>query len=322
MTRIGRRGILLAAPRVLAARQGLAQEFPLRQVRIVVGFAAGGANDIMARLVGNKLSERMPGTAFVVENRPGAGTLLAAEYVARSAPDGSTLMYASSSTVVSPLVNRTSTLDLPRDFATVAMAQSSPLLLVSRADFPAKTLPELIALAKRRPGITISHPGSGGINHLSLAVLMQQTGVEFTLVPFNGNSPSLTALVRGDVEVASDSLFATKPLLENGSIRAIAITSAERSPNLPDVPTFAEAVPGYEVLFWGGFLAPRGTPEPVLDRLNREIDAVLKLPEVIERIRSFGADPVGGSRAQYAEVLAADWVRWGKVVREVGIRGD
>lgn len=322
MTRIGRRGAL-AAPFALLAGGAAAQPFPLRQVRIVVGFAAGGANDIMARLVAGKLGERLPGSTFVVENRPGAGTLLAAEYVARAAPDGATLMFASSSTIVTPLINRGSSLDLPRDFAAVAMAQSSPLLMVSRPDYAAKTLPELIAAAKAKPGgITISHPGTGGINHLSLAVFMQQAGVEFTLVPYNGNSPSLTALVRGDVDLASDSLFATRPLLENGSIRAIAITSAQRSPNLPEVPTFAETLPGYEVLFWGGFLAPRGTPEPLLDRLNAEIDAVLKLPEVVERVRGFGADAVGGSRAHYARVIAEDWARWGKVVREVGIRGD
>jgi tripartite-type tricarboxylate transporter receptor subunit TctC len=323
MTRIGRRGIMLAAPFVLAAGQARAQAFPLRQVRIVVGFAAGGANDIMARLVAGKLGERLPGANFVVDNRPGAGTLLAAEHVARSAPDGATLMFASSSTIVTPLINRGSTLDPPRDFAAVVMAQSSPLLLVSRLDHPAKTLPQLIALAKAKPGgITISHPGTGGINHLSLAVFMQQAKVEFTLVPYNGNSPSLTALVRGDVELASDSLFATRPLLENGSIRAIGITSTERSPRLPEVPAFAETLPGYEVNFWGGFLAPRATPEPVLDRLNAEIDAVLKLPEVVERVRSFGAEAVGGSRAHYTRVIAEDWARWGRVVRETGVRGD
>ncbi|MFC7541998.1 tripartite tricarboxylate transporter substrate binding protein [Siccirubricoccus deserti] len=208
MIGIGRRGALLGAPLALAAlpRRAAAQAFPSRQIRIIVGFASGGANDIMARLVAAKLTDRMAGTPIVVENRPGAGTLLAAEYVARAAPDGYTLMYASSSTLITPLINRTSTLDPTRDFDAVVMAQSSPLLLVSRPDFPAKTLGELIELGRQRPGrITISHPGVGGINHLSLAVLMKQTNVEFTLVPYNGNNPSLTALVRGEIDVASDS---------------------------------------------------------------------------------------------------------------------
>jgi tripartite-type tricarboxylate transporter receptor subunit TctC len=324
MIGIGRRGALLGAPLALAAlpRRAAAQAFPSRQIRIIVGFASGGANDIMARLVAAKLADRMAGTPIVVENRPGAGTLLAAEYVARAAPDGYTLMYASSSTLITPLINRTSTLDPTRDFDAVVMAQSSPLLLVSRPDFPAKTLAELIALGRQRPGrITISHPGVGGINHLSLAVLMKQANVEFTLVPYNGNNPSLTALVRGEIDVASDSLFATRTLLESNTIRAIGITSAQRSSTQPNVPTFGETLPGYEVTFWGGFMAPRGTPAPILDRLNTEIDAVLKLPEVVERVKTFGADPVGGSRAHYTKVIAEDWVRWGAVVRETGVTG-
>jgi tripartite-type tricarboxylate transporter receptor subunit TctC len=330
MGRIGRRAALLggaAAPLLSDGggplRPAAAQDLSARQIRVVVGFAAGGANDIMARLIAGKLNERLQGASFVVENRPGAATLVAAEHVARAAPDGTTLLYASLSTLIAPLVNRGSALDPPRDFAAVAMAQTSPLLLVSRPDFPARTLAQVIALAKERSGrVTVSHPGSGGINHLSMAMLTKQTGAEFTLVPYNGNHPSLTALVRGDVDLASDSPFAARSLLEQGAIRAVATTGAQRSPVMPDVPAFAETVPGYEVMFWGGLLAPRGTPEPILDRLNREVDAVLRLPDVAERVRSFGAEPVGGSRADYARVIAADWARWGTVVRETGARGD
>ena len=328
MHRIGRRAALLGgvAPLIPPSggpRPAAAQDLSGRQIRVVVGFAPGGANDIMARLIAGKLNERLQGVSFTVDNRPGAATLVAAEHVARAAPDGTTLLYASLSTLIAPLVNRGSTLDPPRDFAAVAMAQSSPLLLVSRPDFPARTLAQVIALAKERPGrVTVSHPGSGGINHLSMAMLTRQTGAEFTLVPYNGNSPSLTALVRGDVDLASDSPFAARSLLDQGAIRAVATTGAQRSPVMPDVPAFAETVPGYEVMFWGGLLAPRGTPEPILDRLNREVDAVLRLPDVAERVRSFGAEPVGGSRADYARVIAADWARWGTVVRETGARGD
>jgi tripartite-type tricarboxylate transporter receptor subunit TctC len=329
MQRIGRRAALLggAAPLITTGgggpRLAAAQDLPARQIRIVVGFAPGGANDIMARLIAGKLNERLPGASFTVDNRPGAATLVAAEHVARAAPDGATLMYASLSTLIAPLVNRGSALDPPRDFAAVAMAQNSPLLLVSRPDFPARSLAQVIALAKERSGrLTVSHPGSGGINHLSMAMLTRATGAEFTLVPYNGNHPSLTALVRGDVDLASDSPFAARSLLEQGAIRAVAVTSAQRSPVMPDVPTFAETVPGYEVMFWGGLLAPRGTPEPILDRLNREVDAVLRLPDVAERVRSFGAEPAGGSRADYARVIATDWARWSTVVRETGARGD
>ena len=322
MNTIGRRAALLGLPPALAGGRAMAQALP-RQIRFVVGFAAGGANDIMARLLAGKLGEALPGTSFVVENRPGAGTLLAAEYVARAAPDGTTFLYASTSTLITLLVNRAAALNPTQEFAAVAMAQSSPLLLVSRPDFAARTLAEVITLARARGGrLTVSHPGTGGINHLSLVVLMQREGIELTLVPYNGNQPSLTALVRGDVELASDSLFATRSLLEAGTLRSIAVTSAQRLPAMPELPTFAETVPGYEVSFWGGLVAPRGTPEPMLERLNREVDAILRQPDVADRVRSFGADPVGGDRAHYSRVIAEDWRRWGEVVRATGLRGD
>lgn len=324
MTTMTGRRALLATPALLAAmpRGASAQAWPSRPVRIVVGFAAGGANDIMARLLASKLLERMPGANFIVENRPGASTMVAADHVARSAPDGTTFFYTSPSTLISILVNRTSTLDPTRDLAPVIIAQSSALALVSRADFPARTLAEFIALARERQGrLTVSHPGTGAINHLSLVLLMRRTGIELTMVPYAGNQPSITALIRGDVDVASDSLFAPRAQLETGSLRAIAVTSAERSPIYPDVPTFAETLPGYTVGFWGGVFAPRETPAPILDRMNAELDAILKQPEVVERIRSFGAEPAGGGRDRFARVVAEDWERWGQVVRENNITG-
>jgi tripartite-type tricarboxylate transporter receptor subunit TctC len=326
MTAIARRGAMLGTPLLLLGvrgRRAAAQDYPTRPVRVIIGFTAGGATDIMARLLCTQLTERLGGAPFVVENRPGAGTLLAAETVARAAPDGYTLMYASSSTVITPLINRGSGLDLPRDFAAVAMAQASPMILVANNDFPARTIPEIVAMARAQPGrITISHPGIGGTNHLALAVFAKREGVEFTLVPFSGNQPSLNALMRGDVNLAHDSLFATRPLLEAGRIRAVAVTGPRRSPILPDVPAFAESLPGYEAIFWSGFIAPRAAPAAVLDRINREVDAILKLPEVVERLHGFGAEPVGGSREAFQRVIEEDWKRWGEVVRETGVRGE
>ena len=324
VTRRQAAGLLAAGPFLAAARRAAAQppDYPTRPVRVLIGFTAGGATDIMARLLCQKLTERMGGVPFVIENRPGAGTLLAAEAVARAAPDGHTLFYASSSTVVTPLINRTATVDPVRDFAPVAMAQASPMILVARADFPARTLPEIIALARRRPGgVTISHPGTGGMNHLSLAVLARDAGVAFTFVPFNGNQPSLNALLRGDVDLASDSLFATRPLIEAGKLHPVAFTGPRRMAALPEVPVFAETLPGYDAIFWSGFLAPRDTPPALLDRLNAEVEAILRLPEVQERLRGFGAEPAGGSRAEFGRVIEAEWSRWGAVVREIGLRG-
>lgn len=318
---IGRRAALLAAPALLGAGTAQAQSWPGRPVRIVVGFAAGGANDIMARLLAQKLSERLGGASIIVENRPGGSTIVAADHVARAVPDGTTFFYTSPSTLLAILVNRTTTLDPLQAFAPVFLAQNAPLALISRPDFPARTVAEFIALARERQGrLTVSHPGTGAINHLAMILLMRRTGIEVTFVPYTGNQPSITALIRGEVDVAHDGLFTPRAQLEAGTLRAIAVTSAQRVATYPDVPTFAETVPGYEVGFWGGLLAPRATPEPILDRLNAELNAVIAQPEVIERIRSFGAVPAGGDRAAYGRVLAEDWSRWGQVVRENDIR--
>lgn len=316
-----RRSALLALPALVAASsQARGQGWPGRQVRIVVGFAPGGANDIMARLIAGKLQERMPSGGFIVENRAGASTLIATEHVARSAPDGTTFFYTSPSTLLAVLVNRTSTIDPTQALAPVVMAQSAPLALICRPDFPARTVPEFLALARERQGrLTVSHPGTGAINHLALILLMRRTGIEVTPVPYTGNQPSITALLRGEVDVAHDGLFTPRAQIDAGLLRAIAITTAARSPTYPAIPTFAETVPGYDVSFWGGLFAPRGTPEPILDRMAHEVDAVLRLPDVIERVRSFGGEPMGGERARFARVVAEDWERWGQVIRDNNI---
>lgn len=323
---MNRRAVILAAPSLALGAvplraQSQASAWPNRPVRFVVGFAAGGANDIVARLLAQKLAERIPGSSFIVENRPGASTVVAADHVARSAPDGTTFFYTSPSTQIAILVNRTTTLDPMTALLPVVMAQSAPLALVSRPDFPARTVPEFIALARERgPRLTISNPGTGAVNHLAMALLMRRTGIEPTLVPYSGNQPSITALMRGEVDLAHDGLFTPRAQLQEGTLRAIAVTTAERSPLYPDVPSFAETLPGYDVGFWGGLLAPRGTPDAILDRLAEEVGLVLRQPDVITRIRGFGAEPASGGRAGFARVYAADWEKWGQVVRENDIR--
>jgi tripartite-type tricarboxylate transporter receptor subunit TctC len=317
-----RRAMILAAP-TLALGGGLAraQAWPNRPVRFVVGFAAGGANDIVARLLAQKLAERIPGSSFIVENRPGASTVVAADHVARSAPDGTTFFYTSPSTQIAILVNRTAAIDPMQALVPVVMAQSAPLALVCRPDFPARTVPEFIAIARERGArLTISNPGTGAVNHLAMALLMRRTGIEPTLVPYSGNQPSITALIRGEVDLAHDGLFTPRVQLQEGTLRAIAVTTAERSPLYPDVPSFAETLPGYDVGFWGGLLAPRGTPDAILDRLSEEVGVLLTQPDVIARIRSFGAEPASGGRAAFARVYAADWEKWSQVVRENDIR--
>jgi tripartite-type tricarboxylate transporter receptor subunit TctC len=321
MTAATRRATLLATPALLAAGAARAQAWPARPVRFVVGFAPGGANDIMARLLAQKLNERLPGSSFIVENRPGASTLVAADHVARSAPDGTTFFYTSPSTLISVLVNRTATFDPMQALLPVVMAQSAPLALVSRPDFPARDVAGFLALARERGNrLTISHPGTGAINHLAMVLLMRRTGIEPTLVPYTGNQPSITALLRGEVDLAHDGLFTPRAQIQAGTLRAIAVTSAERSPSWPDIPTFAETVPGYDVTFWGGLLAPRGTPEAIQDRVAAEVEAILRQPDVIERIRGFGGEPGAGGRPAFARAYAADWAKWSQVVRENNIR--
>lgn len=316
-----RRAALLAAPAILAASPTLAQAWPGRPVRVVVGFAPGGANDIMARLLAQKLAERIPGSSFIVENRPGGSTIVAADHVARSAPDGTTFFYTSPSTLIALLVNRTSTLDPVQALAPVIMAQSSPLALICRPDFPARSVADFIALARERQGrLTVSHPGTGAINHLAMVLFAKRAGIEVTYVPYTGNQPSITALLRGEVDVAHDGLFTPRAQIEAGTLRAIAVTSAERAPAYPDVPAIAETMPGYAVGFWGGVLAPRGTPDAILERMNAELDAILRQPDVVERVRGFGGEPVGGSRERYGQVIAEDWAKWAQVVRENDIR--
>lgn len=318
---IARRAALFGASGLLALpRIASAQAWPARQVRIVVGFAPGGANDIMARLIAGKLQERMPAGGFIVENRPGASTLVAAENVARSAPDGTTFFYTSPSTMLAVLVNRTTTLDPTQAFTPVAMAQEAPLALICRPDFPARSVQEFLDIARQRQGrLTVSHPGTGAINHLALILLMRQTGIEVTPVPYTGNQPSITALMRGEVDVAHDGLFTPRAQLDTGALRAIAVTTARRSPSYPGIPTVAETVPGHDVSFWGGLFTPRGTPDPIVERMAQEVDAVLRLPDVMERVRSFGGEPIGGPPSRFAQVVNADWARWGQVIRENNI---
>ncbi|MCZ8141247.1 MAG: tripartite tricarboxylate transporter substrate binding protein [Acetobacteraceae bacterium] len=323
MIAIRRRSALLGASALFMGAPALGQNFPLRQVRVIVGFAPGGANDIMARLVAGKLNERLPGTSFIVENRPGAATLVAADQVARAAPDGMTLMYTSNSTIISPLVNRGSTFDPMRDFAPIVLAQEAPMLLLVRPDSSIRTVAQMIEAARRAPGrLTVSHPGTGAINHLTMTLFQRETGTEFTLVPYTGNAPALTALVRGDVDFAHDSTLSARSFVDSGQLRPIAVSSAQRLSIMPDVPTFAETVPGHALMFWGGLFAPRATPAPLLDRIHAEVNEVLRQPDVIARVHQLGAEPGQISRAAFAQMVTEEWERWSTVVRAAGIRAE
>jgi len=325
---ITRRGLAAAsAGLALAGRSARAQtaSWPSRPVRIIVAYAAGGSTDITARLVAAKLSERLGGASVVVENRPGGGTLVGTEAAARATPDGYTLLFATGAMIATPLLSRgAATIDARRDFAPIAIVQASPLLFVANRDAPFRGIGDVLAAARARPGtLNISHPGAGSSNHLALELFKRMANVDVTLVPYTGNAPSLNALVRGDVPVALDSIISSRALMDGGQIRALAVTGARRSAALPDVPTVAESgVPGFNVTFWSGLAAPRATPVPILDRLNQEVNAIVRMPDVIERLKTLGSEPVGGSREDFTRLIEEEHERLSVLIREANIRPD
>ncbi|MBM3586371.1 MAG: tripartite tricarboxylate transporter substrate binding protein [Alphaproteobacteria bacterium] len=277
----------------------------------------------MARLVAGKLNERPPGTSFIVENRPGAATLVAADQVSRATPDGMTLMCTSNCTIIAPLVNRGSTFDPMRDFAPIVLAQEAPMLLLVRPESAIRTVAQMIEAARHAPGrLTVSHPGTGANNHLTMALFQRETGTEFTLVPHTGNAPSLTALVRGDVYFAYDGTVSARSFVDSGPLRPIAVTGAQRLAIMPDVPTFAETLPGHVLMFWGGLFAPRATPTSLLNRIHAEVNEVLRQPDMIARVHQLGAEPGRVSRAAFAQMVTEEWERRGMVVRAAGIRAE
>jgi tripartite-type tricarboxylate transporter receptor subunit TctC len=325
--RLGRRAFAATglAAACLAARPVRAQAWPAKPIRLVVPAPPGGSTDIYARIVAGKLADRL-GQPVVIDNRPSAGGTIGAAAVARAAPDGHTLLHCASSVVaIMPGLQPNAGFDPRRDFAPVAMIYEAPLVFVATRAFAPTSIAELIALAKAWPGqLDIAHPGNGTTNHLAAALFNRTAGTEIVLVPYSGNAGVVNALARGDVGLAIDSIPTSGPLMRDGTVRPLAVTGARRSPALPDVPTVAEAgpLPGYEAVFWNGVFAPAGTPAEILGRLNAEIDAVLRLPEVAARLREVGSEPGGGPPEALARRFAADFETWGRVIRQLGVRNE
>jgi tripartite-type tricarboxylate transporter receptor subunit TctC len=298
-----------------------AQAYPVRPVRIVVGFAAGGTGDILMRLVGQWLSERL-GQQFVVENRPGAGGNIAAEAVARSTPDGYTLLQIGTADTVNPTLYEKLSFNFLRDIAPIAGIARSPLVMDLNPSVPITSLAQFIAYAKAHPGaINMASAGNGTSPHLAGELFKLMAGVDLVHVPYRGGGLALTDLLAGNVQV----MFTTLPTtdyIKAGKLRALAVTTAERSPALPDVPTVGEFVPGYEASGWYGLGAPRGTPAEIIDTLNREINAGLADPKLKARLADLGMTALAGSPADFGQLLAAETVKWGNVVRAANIRPE
>jgi tripartite-type tricarboxylate transporter receptor subunit TctC len=318
-----RRQLLLAAAGVAGlAASGIAraQAYPARGVRILVGFAPGGNFDIVARLIGQWLSEAL-GQPVIVENRPGASSNLATEAAVRAPADGYTLLLGGAVNAVNATLLEKLPFNFIDDLAPIAGVVRFPNVIVVAPSFPAKTIPEFIAYAKANPGrINQGSSGNGTTQHLAGELFMIMTGSRFVHIPYKGGSQALADLLGGQVQVSFEPLPASMAHIKAGRLRALAVTSAARSEALPDVPTVAEFVPGYEASGWNGFLAPRGTPVEILERLNSLVNASLADAKVRARLSDLGATPIGGSRADFARLIAEETEKWGKVIRAGNIK--
>jgi tripartite-type tricarboxylate transporter receptor subunit TctC len=308
----------LAAAAVLAQA---ADEYPSKPVRLVVGSTPGGGTDIAARLIAPKLTEQF-GRQFVVENRPGASTTIGVDHVVRSAPDGYTLLMGVSSLAINPHLRAKMPYDALKDLAPVSQVIISPNVMVAHPSLPARSVKELVALAKARPGELNFAAGSAGSNqHLAIELFVYMTGTKMVHVPYKGQGMALIDVVAGQVSLMMANVISALPHVRNARLRALGVTGSKRSPVAPDIPTVAETgVPGYEVLQWYGVLAPAATPREIVERLQRAIVVALQDPKVRERIAADGGEPVGSTPDQLGAILRADHKKWGEVIRKAGIR--
>jgi tripartite-type tricarboxylate transporter receptor subunit TctC len=304
------------------SRIARAQAYPTRTVRVIVPGAAGNTTDILARLIGQWLSERL-GQPFIIENRPGAGTNIGTEAVVRAPADGHTLLYIAAGNVISPSLYDKLNFNFLRDIAPVAGIMREPNVLVVGQSFPARTVPEFIAYAKANPGkINFASPGIGTSIHLSGELFKMMAGVNLIHVPYRGSAPALTDLIGGQVQAIFGNLSTSIEYVRDGKLRALAVTSAERSELLPDIPTMGDFVPGYEVSPLGGIGAPKNTPAEIVHKLNREINAALADLKIKARLADLGGTALVLSPDDYGKLNAAEVEKWAKVVKFSGAKPD
>jgi tripartite-type tricarboxylate transporter receptor subunit TctC len=325
MKRSRRRFLRLAAGAVALpalSRGARADTWPLRPVRIVVGFPPGQSADISARLLGEWLSKRL-GQPFVVDNRPGASGTVATDLVVHAAADGYTLLWVSTSNYINATLYENLLYDFIRDIEPVASNTRSPLVLEVNPSVPVKTVPELIAYAKANPGkLNMASGGNGNSTHLAGALFEMMSGIDMIHVPYRGSAPALTDLIAGQVQVMFDLMASSIEQIKAGRLRALAVTTAARSDALPDLPPVGDFVPGYEASAVGGIGAPKGTAASIVDRLNAEINAFLADPAAKLRLAQLGGTPLPGSPADYRALIAAETAKWGNVIRTQNIKPD
>jgi tripartite-type tricarboxylate transporter receptor subunit TctC len=310
-----------AAALPAVTRMARAQNYPTRPVRLVVGFAAGGGTDIAARLIGQWLSERL-GKPFIIENRPGAGSSVAAEAVAVSAPDGYTLLVAGTANAINATFYDRLNFNFTRDIMPVAGVLSSPLVMAINPSFPAKTVPEFIAYAKANPGkINMASAGVGSGTHMTGELFKMMTGLNMPHVPYRGIAPAIADLLGGQVQVIFGD-FSSIEYIRAGKLRALAVTTARRAEILPNLPTVGEFAPGYEASGWYGVVAPKNTSTEIVDMLNRNINEVLADPNLKARFADLGATALTVSPGNFGALIAEETEKWGKVVRFSGAKPE
>lgn len=314
-------GVALAAAALCTPAQ--AQGYPSKPVNIVVPFAPGGATDIMTRLLAERLSKRL-GQPVIVENKPGAGTMIASEYVAKAPADGHTVLMAASSLGIAPSLYSKVNYDPVKSFAPISLVASVVHVLEVHPSVPAKSVGELITWLKANPGkANYGSVGAGTSTHLESELFNTMAGVKMVHVPYKGSAPALTDLVGGSLQVMFDAWASSGPFVKDGKTRLLAVTTAQRSRILPDVPTVAESgLPGYEAMPWLGLLAPAGTPDAVVRKFHDELIEVLKEQPVQEKFHSLGLDIIGNTPQEFAEFIKKDITKWAKVIQETGAKAN
>ena len=294
--------------------------YPDHPIRMIVGFPPGGAADILGRFAAGHLAEAL-GQQVVVDNRGGAGGLIATETAAKANPDGYTLLFTSIPHVINPHLYRKVGYDAVKDFVPIGQFVSVPLMMASNTTFSAKSVKELISLAKAKPGqINYASAGSGSSSHLAMELLRSMAKIDLVHIPYKGTGPLITDLIAGQVNVTIASAVPLSPQVKAGKLRGLAVTSPKRSPSFPDLPAIAETVPGYEVVNWFGVIAPTGTSRAIVTRVNKELNAALASPELKSRLATQGADAGGGTPEDFAKLIKSDFTKWAKVVKESGAR--
>ena len=302
---------------------GAADPYPVRSIRLISPFPPGGGNDTLARILVDKLYEGL-GQRMIVENRPGANTIVGTEVLAKAAPDGYTVILLPNTFVTNPSFYRKLPYDTVKDFAPVGLIALSPQMIVAHPSFPATTVKQLIALARARPGeVNYSSSGNGSVGHLAGILLGQMTRTEFVHIPYKGNAPAVIDLLGGHLPLMISSTLSTLPHVRSGKLRIIAVTTALRSPAIPAVPTVAESgLAGYEATLWYGMIAPARTPVAAIERLNAELEKALRLPDVVEKLSSQGVEPYYSTAEKFGERIREEILKWAKVIAASGARAD